>query len=66
MSDFNKQKICYDLSLIYAKDTFSSLPIDDPYINKEADRIDYLYSAFEECYTFLTNKPDEYFKHLLI
>lgn len=64
MSDFNKQKLCYDLSLIYAKHTFSLLSPDDPYINKTSDQIDYLYSAFEECYTFLLNKPEEYFKHL--
>lgn len=65
LSDINISKLCYDLSLIYAKDSLNLLSPDDPYINKENGRIDYLYDAFEECYSFLSSQSKEYFKYLL-
>lgn len=64
MSNNDIKKLCYDLSLIYAKNSISSLSPDDPYVNKENEKFDYLYGAFEDCYNYLLNKPEDYFKHL--
>ena len=65
MNDADIKKLCYDLALIYAKDALQNLSTNDSYLNKTDERIDYLYGAFEESYSFLSNQPKEYFKHLL-
>jgi len=64
INTFDKNKLCYDLSLIYAENSLNELGTDDPYINQEHARVTYLIDSFKMCYSILYNKDDKEFKQL--